>query len=190
MVFQACLPASPGRGGPSTLRRAGLVAAFAAAWTLARAAGQEPVPDSEKNIVGATAMIKEASSGLVFAARIDTGAKTCSLHVEQMEIEGESSKRLENIGKKIRFLIKGEGGKEAWLEGKIAAAVRVKSSALKNGEFDQRYKVRLPLQWKNVRKEVLVTLNDRTDMVYPLLIGRNFLRGNFLVDVSKQNDEL
>ena len=145
--------------------------------------------DSEKHIIGATAMIKEASSGLEFAARIDTGAKTCSLHVEQMEIEVKSSKRLENIGKTVRFLIKDEDGKTAWLEGKIAAAVRVKSSTLKNGEYDQRYKVRLPLKWKNVRKEVLVTLNDRTDMVYPLLIGRNFLRGDFLVDVSKQNDE-
>jgi hypothetical protein len=166
------------------------MAVFVCSWGVARAGGPEPVSDTGKHIIGATAMIKEASSGLEFAARIDTGAKTCSLHVEQMEIDEESSKRLENIGKTVRFLIKGEDGKTAWLESKIAAAVRVKSSALKNGEYDQRYKVRLPLEWKNVRKEVLVTLNDRTDMVYPLLIGRNFLRGDFLVDVSKQNDEL
>jgi hypothetical protein len=32
-----------------------------------------------------------------------------------------------------------------------------------------------------------VTLNDRTDMEFPLLIGRNFLRDDFLVDVSKKN---
>jgi hypothetical protein len=36
-------------------------------------------------------------------------------------------------------------------------------------------------------KKVLVTLNDRTDMEFPLLIGRNFLRGDFLVDVEKND---
>jgi hypothetical protein len=45
--------------------------------------------------------------------------------------------------------------------------------------------VRLALQWKDFSKEVLVTLNDRTDMTYPLLIGRNFLQGDFLVDVDQ-----
>jgi hypothetical protein len=49
--------------------------------------------------------------------------------------------------------------------------------------------VLLTLRWKDFEKEVLVTLNDRTDMEYPLLIGRNFLRGDFLVDVAKRNDE-
>jgi hypothetical protein len=65
----------------------------------------------------------------------------------------------------------------------------VKSSSLASGDYDHRYKVRLTLQWKDVRKEVLVTLNDRTDMEYPLLVGRNFLRGDFLVDVSLSGDE-
>jgi len=68
---------------------------------------------------------------------------------------------------------------------KIAEAVRVKSSSLQSGEYDHRYKVRLTLQWKDFKKEVLVTLNNRTDMEFPLLIGRHFLRGDFLVDVAK-----
>ena len=45
------------------------------------------------------------------------------------------------------------------------------------------------MQWKDFRKEVLVTLNDRTDMEYPLLLGRNFLRGDFLVDVAQDADK-
>jgi hypothetical protein len=31
---------------------------------------------------------------------------------------------------------------------------------------------------------VLVTLSDREKMKYPVLLGRNFLRGDFLVDVN------
>jgi hypothetical protein len=189
MIFQAFFSAHPPHALASVLRRASLLAVVVCAGGPAGAQGQETVTISDKYIIGATATLTEASSGLSFAARIDTGAKTCSLHVEQMEIDDESPQRLGNIGKEIRFLIKGDDGKTAWLEGTIAAAVRVRSSALKNGEFDQRYKVKLPLQWKDVRKEVLVTLTDRTDMVYPLLIGRNFLRGDFLVDVSKTDDE-
>jgi hypothetical protein len=147
------------------------------------------VSKPDKHVIGATAIIKEARTQIPFSARIDTGTKSCSIHVEKIEIEDESAERLRNIGKKIRFLIKGDNDKSAWIESTIAAAVRVKSSALKNGEFDNRYKVRLTLQWNDVTKHVLVTLNDRTAMEYPLLVGRNFLRGEFLVDVARTEKE-
>ena len=64
------------------------------------------------------------------------------------------------------------------------------ASSLKSGEVDHRYKVRLTLQWKDFRKEVLVTLNDRTSMEYPLFIGRNFLDSDFLVDVALDKEQL
>jgi hypothetical protein len=146
----------------------------------------QTVGKETKRIIGATAKIKEVSSGFAFPARVDTGAQSCSLHVEKIEIEDESTRRTRNIGKKVRFQLKDSRGKTEWVESTIASTVRVKSSTLKLGEYDQRYKVRLPLEWNGFRKEVLVTLNDRTDMEYPLLIGRNFLRGDFLVDVSKK----
>jgi hypothetical protein len=155
--------------------------------TIAR--GQEAVSSTPKHIIGPTDTFTELSTGIPFSARIDTGAKSCSLHVEKMEIKDESPKRLANIGKTVRFLIKGENGKSDWIETTIAGAVRVRSSVFKNGEFDRRYKVRLRLRWKDFEKEALVTLNDRTDMEYPLLIGRNYLRGDFLVDVAKKANE-
>ena len=32
-----------------------------------------------------------------------------------------------------------------------------------------------------------ITLNDRSQLEYPVLIGRNTLDGNFIVDVSRSN---
>ncbi|MCI0331707.1 MAG: RimK/LysX family protein [Planctomycetes bacterium] len=157
-----------------------------AVW-IALSAWGESVFANSKHIIGATATITETESGLSFPARIDTGAQSCSLHVEKIEIKGESNSRVRNVGKRARILLKDAKGKTEWIEATIAKAVRVKSSSLKSGEYDHRYKVRLTLRWKDFRKQVLVTLNDRTDMEFPLLIGRNFLRGDFLVDVAKKD---
>lgn len=151
------------------------------------ASGKVAPPKKEKHVIGSTAIVTEAESGFTFPARVDTGAETCSLHVEKIVIEDKTARRLRNVGKPIRILVKDEGGKSHWIETVVADAVRVKSSTLPEGEFDHRYKVRLTLEWQGVRKEVLVTLNDRTDMEYPLLIGRNFLRGDFLVDVTQDS---
>ena len=152
--------------------------------------GQISVSPGEKHIVGATAIIKEASTGIPFHARIDTGAASCSLHVEEMKIIDEVSGRRANIGKRVRFRIKGHNGETNWIETKIADAVRIRSAVANEGEYDRRYMVRLTLQWKDVSKEVLVTLNDRREMTFPLLIGRNFLSGDFLVDVDKIDDAM
>lgn len=142
-----------------------------------------------KHTIGASATLSEASTGIPFSARIDTGAASCSLHVEEIEISGEATPPNKYKGKTIRFKIQNEKGDSAWIESKIAGVVRVKSSTLKQGKFDRRYKVPLTLKWKDFEKEVLVTLNDRTDMEFPMLIGRNYLKGDFVVDVAlKESD--
>lgn len=161
------------------------------AFSLSQAcSANDAMKKSEKQIIGATATLRETLSGLAFPARIDTGAATCSLHVEKLEIQDKSAKRTSNVGKTARFLLRDAEGNTKWIEAPIAAAVRVKSSSLRSGEYDHRYKVRLTLEWKGCRKEVLVTLNDRTNMDYPLLVGRNFLENDFLVDVSQDKGKL
>jgi hypothetical protein len=165
------------------------LATFVVVCGIMGASGNDVPGKPAKQIIGATASLTEVNSGFTFPARIDTGADSCSLHVEKIEIQDKTARRTKNVGKSVRFLLKNSDGKTQWVEGIVADAVRVKSSSLKTGDVDHRYKVRLMLQWKDVRKEVLVTLNDRTSMEYPLLVGRNFLQNDFLVDVDLNKEQ-
>ena len=181
----SCFPASGSNIRPAAV--IGLVTLIAAAGVFC--AWGDSVPTPSKKIIGATAQITELSTGFTFHARVDTGAKSCSLHIEEFTIEDKARKRVGNVGKNIRFLVLNDDGKQAWIEKKIAKAVRIKSSVFDDGEYDHRYKVPLTLEWNGFRKEVLVTLNDRANMEYPLLIGRNFLHGDFLVDVEMTDEQ-
>lgn len=136
----------------------------------------------EKRVIGATAEVVETLSGLKCLARIDTGATTCSIHAENLEVENGEKSMLKNIGRKISFDLLGTGEERKRVEAVIADTVRVKTSDGK----ERRYKVWLTLRHGDVERRVHVTLNDRKHMDYRLLIGRNFLCGKFLVDVSQK----
>jgi hypothetical protein len=142
-------------------------------------------PKKVKRVIGATAMLLEKQSGLLFRARVDTGAKSCSLHVMEMTIDDEEEKWVDNIGKVVRFKVKNGSEETHWLDGRIAGYVIIKTTDARV----RRYKVPLTLRWKGIEKKVLVTLNNRNGMEYPLLLGRNFLRDDFLVDVDIENDD-
>lgn len=169
--------------------RGGLVLGIGLSSAIALPAQSEAVAKNSKQTIGATATITESSSGLPFSARIDTGATTCSIHALKWEIEKPGKRPALNVGKPIRVLIANEKGDEAWVDAVIAARVRVRSSVQDEDDYHGRYKVLLPLEYNGVKKEVLVTINDRTNMEYPLLIGRNFLRGDFVVDVDVDNQD-
>lgn len=150
------------------------------------AAASEAGAESEqhaKRVIGATADIIEAASGFRLLARIDTGATSCSIHADQVEVEDEAKKMIDNIGKKVRVQLRDAKGKTAWVETEIADTVRVKTSE----EKERRYKVWLTLRHREVERRLHVTLNDRSHMEFPVLIGRNFLCGEFVVDVEKEH---
>ena len=156
------------------------------------AAAAEPVDDLEKipaddriaeptfRRIGPVTTITEVSSGLPFPARVDTGATTCSIHYEEIEIEDAAEDPEDNVGKRVRMLIQNPNGEKEWINTKIADHVTVRTTT----DDEQRYKVPLNLRWQDVEKKVMVTLKDRGKMKYPLLLGRNFLKGDFLVDVN------
>jgi hypothetical protein len=158
--------------------------------TAAMASADEDATESataigDKQIIGATATVEEVKTDLLFKARVDTGATTSSLHIEDYVIKDEAEKMVDNVGRKIRFRIKSHDGESKWMESKIAKVSLVKTTA----DLEQRYKVPLTLRVHKVQKRVLVTLNDRSQMKYPMLLGRNFLTGDFVVDVDSKKGQ-
>lgn len=104
-------------------------------------------------------------------ARIDTGAKTSSIYATKIEI-------VENRFVKFKLL-----GKYDFLE-PIYKIQEVKSS---NGQKMKRVFIKSKIEIFEKDYEVELSLNDRTNMKFPLLIGRELLEKGFIVDVSKQN---
>lgn len=133
-----------------------------------------------RRLVGPVAKVAEAESEMQFIARVDTGAKTCSLHAAEKKIEGASKYMEDNLGKIVRFRIENRRGESQWLERPIAEVREIRTS---EGE-EMRYLVPMQLACQGVQREVLVSLNDRSQMNYTMLLGRNFLAGEFVVDVT------
>ncbi len=104
-------------------------------------------------------------------ARIDTGAKTSSIHATKIEI-------LEDKFVKFKLL-----GKYDFLE-PIYKIQEVKSS---NGQKMKRVFIKSKIEIFDKDYEIEFSLNDRTNMQFPLLIGRELLEKGFVVDVTKQN---
>lgn len=57
----------------------------------------------------------------------------------------------------------------------------VKSS---NGSIEERIFIKTVIELAGRAFEAELSLTDRTNMKYPMLIGRKFLEGRFLVDVA------
>lgn len=62
--------------------------------------------------------------------------------------------------------------------------VSIKSS---NGMTEVRYQIFTQIKFGEESYEIGLTLTDRAEMKYPVLIGRKFLKGKFIVDVTKTN---
>ena len=138
-----------------------------------------------KTVIGATVDVVEPESGFVLKARVDTGASICSLHCTQIEVEDSAEDPAENSGKNVRFLLEGPGGKQHWFE----STIRGYSSARSALGTLSRYRVRMKLTCRGINKETLVSLNDRSDLKYKLLLGRDFLEDDFVVDVGLDNPD-
>lgn len=136
--------------------------------------------------IGATADVTEVSTGLVLPARVDTGAEICSIHYDAVEIDGGSEDSKANIGRPIRFLIRDPQGREYWIGAKIVDHTHIRTP----DSAEERLLVYLTLRAEGVEKTVLTSLNNRAKMEHPVLLGRNFLRHDFLVNVDRDSDDL
>lgn len=110
-------------------------------------------------------------------AKIDTGAYTGALHCTKISEESTPG------GKILKF--SPFDHPEIVIEEDEFVVRYVKSS---NGERAARYFITTKIQIQDNVYPILLSLADRSEMKWPVLIGRRFLRKNhFLVDVSKVN---
>ena len=133
-------------------------------------------PDA-KMIIGEVENVRLVPPNVVLKARIDTGAKTTS-------IDARDITPFERDGKQwVRFVCM-DGEKEHTLERKVIKTVQIK----RHGKAAQdRYVINMRIILGNVSQLIHVNLNDREAYTHPILIGRNFLRDYFLVDVAKKH---
>ena len=139
---------------------------------------------ADKQVIGPVAPISVKESGLVFTTRIDTGAVENSLHATHLQIDDEDTTNMENnVGKLIHFTTENEQGQRTRVTSRI-----VETSLIRNAQGSEiRYMVELAIGEAGKEYKVKVNLKDRTKMSYKLLIGRNWLQGHYLVDVSRGN---
>ncbi len=114
-------------------------------------------------------------------AKIDTGAYTSSLHchhIEPFEKNGEPWIRFNLLDPEHKAY------NDKLLELPIFDQREVKSS---NGARETRFFVQTEICFFNKEFTIEFSLTDRSEMKYPLLVGRKFLAKKFIVDVSKRN---
>jgi hypothetical protein len=68
----------------------------------------------------------------------------------------------------------------------IAEMVEVQSS---NGDSEQRIMIKVNIIIKGKKLETYFSLADRKELEYPILLGKDIISGNFLIDVSLINDD-
>ena len=108
-------------------------------------------------------------------AKIDTGAYTSSLHCEKINIEKEEEREV------LYFTI--EPGEDA----KVFRFERFDRKKIKNsfGEMEERFVIKTIVNIGKKSVLSVISLSNRDNMRYPLLIGRRLLKAKFLIDVSR-----
>ncbi len=130
-------------------------------------------------IIGEVEDVLVDPPGVKLEARIDTGAASSSIHAESIQLVERDGKRY------VRFSVLNPQTKELLdIESKLHRIVRIKQQT---GEFERRYVVKLWLSMGEIKEHVDVTLTDRSDFEFPLLVGRNLLTDTAIVDVSRKH---
>lgn len=106
-------------------------------------------------------------------AKVDTGAFISSVWASQIEV----------VNKRLKFVLFKPGA--PWYTGKVLSTKNYKVVRIKNsfGESEVRYQVNLSIAIESKRIKASVTLANRENNRYPILIGKKTLKNKFLVDV-------
>lgn len=132
---------------------------------------------NEKHLVGALELCDLPHLNLSgLEARVDTGATTSSLHVDNIVKFKKADEKW------VRFDIHPDShdvNKLVQREAKIKSVRKVKSS---NATKQKRYVIETEIAIAGMSWGIEITLTDRSEMKYLMLLGREAMSGRLIVD--------
>lgn len=135
---------------------------------------------AEKFMVGCTENCDLPGLGITdLEVRVDTGAKTSSLHVDNIKKFKRSGKTWVSFDihptvHNVNDII--------CCESPLKDVRKIKSS---NGTSEERYIVRTTIRMNKQEWKIDISLTDRSDMSYLMLLGREAMLDRIIVDPSE-----
>jgi hypothetical protein len=113
-------------------------------------------------------------------AKIDTGARTTALNVcdyELIEIAPDQFRA------RFRPVVSRKNPCAKLIEADVVRRVRVRNTS---GMTELRAVVETEIRLGPVEKRIRLTLTDRSRMLSPVILGRNAIAGDFVIDVEQK----
>jgi hypothetical protein len=131
-------------------------------------------------VIGWIEYVALEGTNIVVKARIDTGAGLASVHAEIVEIK----KSKDGTTEKVVFRIVDKDGNKKTMQRTIVEWINIKK---KGGDgYIKRPVIKLDFCLGGKQVEARANLADRSDFLYPVLIGRNVLKaGDYMIDPEK-----
>ncbi|WP_225036707.1 ATP-dependent zinc protease [Winogradskyella sp. SM1960] len=109
--------------------------------------------------------------------KIDTGAYTSAIHCSKIREEND----------KLYCIFESKGHPNFKSEEVVFNTYTYTDVKSSNGYKENRYKIKTTVVFFGKSYKINLTLSTRDDMKFPVLIGRQFLKNKFLVDVDLKN---
>lgn len=130
-----------------------------------------------KSIIGWREWVSLPELGILrMKAKIDTGARTSALHTFWLETYQEQGKN------KVRFAIHPRQRSRRKAIICTADLIDVRAVMDSGGHQEQRCVIKTLMVMKHVQRTIEITLTNRDDMRFRMLLGRTALRNVFQVD--------
>jgi hypothetical protein len=135
----------------------------------------------EKRIIGRKEKIHFHEFGLKnLVAKVDTGAYSSSLHCHILKITIKDGVEYVTF---MPLVYKNKVRNAPEVKVPVSKKKLVKSSS---GHAEERYFVKMLVHLNGHSLTTEFSLTDRSTMRHTILLGRKFLKGRFIVDVSKK----
>ncbi|WP_018479401.1 ATP-dependent zinc protease family protein [Pontibacter roseus] len=140
-------------------------------------------PKSEKKTIGRREMVAFPELDIdEIEAKIDTGAYTSAIHCSDIHEETRPD------GTTVIALDLLDPSHPQYNHKKLVFTdYSLRDIRNSFGDVQERYVIKTRIQLFDELIEAEFSLSDRSDMKYPVLIGRKLLKGRFIVDVSRKN---